>query len=285
MSSSKTTTTPPSTADAAAAAAADAKPKILLPPVPVHDSPLAKGVSFGRIAVLLGLLAWQMDSLVADPVSTLRTALPAVAAVQLAYAVLCIPPAGSTLSGGAGSKKLRPGEKAKKSDAGVNSISVSTHSFLRLQNLQLRKQLLTFVSQSAIVALVLSILTIPALYALLVLFGAPFLQHTAHTVLCAAHVALLAVFPVVYARGLDRPALVAVCGFAAPLDEPFGGLVGAAVGAWLGAVPIPLDWDRDWQRWPVTVVVGAYAGAAAGSLLAGTVLYGKRLAGPAVKAD
>ena len=22
---------------------------------------------------------------------------------------------------------------------------------------------------------------------------------------------------------------------------------GAAVGAWLGAIPIPLDWDRDWQ--------------------------------------
>ncbi|EGX95621.1 GPI-anchor biosynthesis protein, putative [Cordyceps militaris CM01] len=253
MSSAKTTTIP-----AAADADADTRPKILLHPVPIYDSPLAKGVSVGRVAVLLGLLAWGMDSLVADPASALQRALPVVAAVQAVYATLCIPPAGSASRAG---KKPRPGEKTKKNDGSTSVIS------------------------SVIVALVLSALTVPALYALLVLFGAPFLAHTAHTVLCAAHFALLAVFPVVHARGLDRSALVAVAGAAAPLDEPYGALVGAAAGAWLGAVPIPLDWDRDWQRWPVTVVVGAYVGAAAGSLLAGTVLYGKRLAGHAVKAD
>lgn len=145
--------------------------------------------------------------------------------------------------------------------------------------------MLTYFLQSAIVALLLTTLAVPAVYALLVLFGAPFLDHVPHTALCAAHLALLAVFPVLYTRGLDRSALVAVAGAAAPLDEPFGGLVGAAAGAWLGAVPIPLDWDREWQRWPVTIVVGVYLGAAAGSLLAGTVLFGKRLAGHAVKAD
>ncbi|KAJ6780234.1 hypothetical protein PWT90_08231 [Aphanocladium album] len=257
MSTAKTTTTtPPLPPDEAT----DAKPKILLHPVAVYDSPLAKGVSFGRIAVLLSLLAWQMDNLIAHPAPTLRRALPAVAAVQLAYAALSIPPAGSPSSKAAG-KKPRPGEKLKKSDGGANPIS------------------------SAIVALLLSTLTVPALYALFVLFGAPFLDHTSHTVLCAAHFALLAVFPLVYARGLDRPALVSVAGAAAPLDEPFGALVGAVAGAWLGAVPIPLDWDRDWQRWPVTIVVGVYLGAAAGSLLAGTLLFGKRMAGPAVKAD
>ncbi|KAM3441869.1 hypothetical protein MY4824_001283 [Beauveria thailandica] len=257
MSSAKTTTT---TAAAASPGpeAAEAKPKILLHPVPVYDSPLAQGVSVGRVAVLLGLLAWQMDNLIADPASTLSRALPVVAAVQAVYVVLCIPPAGSP---GKAGKKPRLGEKARKNDGGVNPIS------------------------SAIIALLLSTLTVPALYALFVLFGAPFLSHTAHTALCAAHFALLGVFPVVHARGLDRPALVAVAGATAPLDEAFGALVGAAAGAWLGAVPIPLDWDRDWQRWPVTIVVGVYLGAAAGSLLAGTVLYGKRMAGGPVKAD
>jgi phosphatidylinositol glycan class F len=43
------------------------------------------------------------------------------------------------------------------------------------------------------------------------------------------------------------------------------------VGGWLGAVPIPLDWDREWQRWPVTVVVGMYLGAVAGQLLGALV--------------
>ncbi|TQV94988.1 GPI-anchor biosynthesis protein PIG-F [Cordyceps javanica] len=266
MSPAKTTTAalaadgPPEATTADAAVTSDAhRPKILLHPVPVYDSPLAKGVSLGRVAVLLSLLAWGMDGLVADPASALRRALPAVAAVQAVYAALCIPPAGSPVKA---AKKPRPGEKARKNDAGAaGAIS------------------------SVIIALVLSALTVPVLYALFVLFGAPFLSHTGRTVLCAAHFALLAVFPVVRARGLDRSALVAVAGAAAPLDETFGGLVGAAAGAWLGAVPIPLDWDRDWQRWPVTIVVGMYLGAAAGSLLAGTVLYGKRLAGPAVKAD
>lgn len=40
--------------------------------------------------------------------------------------------------------------------------------------------------------------------------------------------------------------------------------MGTIIGAWSGAVPIPLDWDRAWQAWPVTVVVGAYMGWAAG---------------------
>lgn len=117
------------------------------------------------------------------------------------------------------------------------------------------------------------------------LFGAPFLEQIAHTTLCAAHFALLGVFPVIYARGLDNQALVTVAGAAAPLDETFGGLLGAVAGAWLGAVPIPLDWDREWQKWPITIVVGIYAGSMVGSLVAGTLLFGKRLAGPVAKAD
>ncbi|OAA63007.1 GPI biosynthesis protein Pig-F [Cordyceps fumosorosea ARSEF 2679] len=203
MSTSKTSTTA-----AAAATEADAKPKIILQPVAIYDTPLSRGVSVGRVAVLLGLLAWGMDGLVADPAPALSRALPVVAAVQAVYAAVCIPPAGSSSSQGSGGKgkKPRPGEKPKKHDGGSNPIS------------------------SVIVALVLSSLAVPALHALLVLFGAPLLEHAPRTALCAAHIALLA-------------------------------------------------------RWPVTIVVGAYVGAAAGSLLAGTVLFGRRMAGHAVKAD
>ena len=46
-----------------------------------------------------------------------------------------------------------------------------------------------------------------------------------------------------------------------PLDPLwFGGAWGAVSGAWLGAIPTPLDWDRPWQRWPVAPVVGASVG-------------------------
>jgi len=40
----------------------------------------------------------------------------------------------------------------------------------------------------------------------------------------------------------------------------------AAVGAWLGAFPIPLDWDRPWQAWPITCSAGAGAGHTVGLL-------------------
>lgn len=32
------------------------------------------------------------------------------------------------------------------------------------------------------------------------------------------------------------------------------------LGAWLGAIVIPLDWDRPWQVWPIPCVIGALVG-------------------------
>ncbi|XP_020209223.1 phosphatidylinositol-glycan biosynthesis class F protein [Cajanus cajan] len=35
---------------------------------------------------------------------------------------------------------------------------------------------------------------------------------------------------------------------------------GAVIGAWFGAWPMPLDWERPWQEWPISVSYGAIAG-------------------------
>ncbi|XP_015773139.1 PREDICTED: phosphatidylinositol-glycan biosynthesis class F protein-like, partial [Acropora digitifera] len=43
------------------------------------------------------------------------------------------------------------------------------------------------------------------------------------------------------------------------------------IGAWLGAFPIPLDWDRPWQVWPIPCVIGALVGYITG-LATSTVL-------------
>jgi len=42
--------------------------------------------------------------------------------------------------------------------------------------------------------------------------------------------------------------------------------IGPVVGAWAGSFPIPLDWDRPWQTWPVTCSLGCVAGSALAGL-------------------
>ncbi|KAI6784206.1 Glycosylphosphatidylinositol anchor biosynthesis protein-like protein [Emericellopsis cladophorae] len=127
-------------------------------------------------------------------------------------------------------------------------------------------------------ALILTVITVPAVHILFVLFGAPLLDHVARTFLCAAHFSILAAFPMFYTRGVDAQPMLALAGAHAPLDEVSGGVLGAVLGAWLGAVPIPLDWDREWQKWPITIIVGMYLGYAVVSKGVGTLFYGKRLA-------
>ena len=124
-------------------------------------------------------------------------------------------------------------------------------------------------------SLILTTLATPLLHLVLVLFGAPFLAQTLRTLLCAAHFAVVGLYPVIYTRGTDGTgawrALMSGSAMAQQFDAAVGGLYGACVGAWLGAVPIPLDWDRAWQRWPLTVLVGIYLGHAVGRLLGGAL--------------
>lgn len=47
----------------------------------------------------------------------------------------------------------------------------------------------------------------------------------------------------------------------------------AVTGAWLGALVIPLDWDRWWQEWPLSCSFGAIFGAFLGLSLA--IKFGK----------
>ena len=76
----------------------------------------------------------------------------------------------------------------------------------------------------------------------MILFGAPLTTHHAQTSLCAAHMSLLAVYPLFYTYGVDAKFWREIAGGMLAFDEVWGASVGTVVGAWLGAVPIPLDW-------------------------------------------
>ena len=104
--------------------AASKADKATVHPVQILDGPLPTAVAAGRPALLVGLLILRFGSLVEDPVSTLKSALPIVAAVQIAYAVLCLPAAGSLP--GKASRKPRPGDKRKTDTTGPSPVSVSS---------------------------------------------------------------------------------------------------------------------------------------------------------------
>ncbi|KAI1425041.1 GPI biosynthesis protein family Pig-F-domain-containing protein [Xylaria sp. FL1777] len=220
-------------------------------------SPSAQALRHAHPAILLGLFAAGFRALVADPVSTMQNSLPVVLALQAAYTIICLPAAGS--QGAKAAKKMRPGEKKKTTGSEVAGPNIAV---------------------TTLVALVLSIISAGALHVLLVLFGAPFLTHLPHTFLCSLHLSLLGLYPLFYTRGVASKDWLEILSARAPFDEAFGGLVGAGVGAWLGAVPIPLDWDREWQKWPVTILCGIYAGYTVGKLIGGTLAFGKRFGDP-----
>ena len=50
--------------------------------------------------------------------------------------------------------------------------------------------------------------------------------------------------------------------------------MGAFVGGWVGAIPIALDWDREWQKWPCTVVWGVVLGWSVGRTMTGVLGWG-----------
>lgn len=82
----------------------------------------------------------------------------------------------------------------------------------------------------------------PIVFIILILFGAPLTTHTAHTVLAAAHISSLTLIPLIYVHGVHKQAWWEVLALLLPFDDVWGGSLGACFGAWLGAVPIPLDW-------------------------------------------
>ncbi|KAI3391763.1 hypothetical protein diail_6835 [Diaporthe ilicicola] len=219
---------------------------------PVHPNSTAASQAARHVLpiVLASLFLASFSRLVADPVTAMTTSLPVIALLQVLYAFVCLPAAGS---GSPKNRKPKPGEKKKAGDGSGPNFVIA-----------------------ALLSLLLSLILAPLLHVTMILFGAPLLTHVSHTFLCAAHLSLLTAFPLFYTHGVDAGSWAAVAGCRAPFDETFGGLLGGFLGAWLGAVPIPLDWDREWQKWPVTILSGIYAGYVVGRMLGGTVLFGKR---------
>lgn len=122
-------------------------------------------------------------------------------------------------------------------------------------------------------------LSIPV-YLTFLLFGAPAGPLTPMTFYLASHVSLIVFFPLLNVYKLtDKNAkktwwkLLTFQINNWKLNQMYCSSLGGLVGCWLGVIPIPLDWDRDWQDWPITLLIGAYLGAFVGGVA--SYVYGR----------
>lgn len=129
--------------------------------------------------------------------------------------------------------------------------------------------ILNMVVSSTVVACVLA----NAIFVILILFGSPLYTQVKETYVLAYHLALIVVQPVLVIYWLHFQKIAALFRleriYCAIFSNPtLSSSALAILGTWLGVIPLPLDWDRPWQQWPITLLVGGYCGALAGSVLA-----------------
>jgi len=109
-----------------------------------------------------------------------------------------------------------------------------------------------------------------------ILFGAPLFRKQWETVLWSSILASMTLCPLtLLSSNVDEPlekCIVRVYCKLQPETRFESNLIytgiGAVLGAWMGAIPIPLDWDMPWQAWPVSLVYGSVFGSSVGAVVA-----------------
>ncbi|OJD20259.1 hypothetical protein ACJ73_08409 [Blastomyces percursus] len=232
------------------------------PPIFILSSPLAQAYAHIHPLLLLSCFALSFCALVDDPVSTLLGSLAPLALMQGIYVIVCLPAA--TGGGSAGDGGLGKGRNVSGGGSG------KTGAKKRLGGGKIIPALLSITLPV--------ILGTPFLSICLILFGAPFTTNLPATILCAAHMSILAGTSLIYVHGTDGAVWQEIWGISRAIDAVWGATVGVGLGAWFGAVPIPLDWDRPWQTYPITIITGTYIGYVLGYIVGRTpLLYGKRI--------
>ncbi|KIW22336.1 uncharacterized protein PV07_12233 [Cladophialophora immunda] len=280
------------------------KARLLTPtthPVPLLSSSFARRYSYVHTALVPLYYYLRASSLVADPSNTLLSDLGVVATMQCLFCAVCLPPAGSWVSGTPGGPLVEgtasPAQKSPKSPK--VSGAVGGGGSLRKKNLG------TGVGKGhghgsgkggagavagegdwgarimpTLFALILTLTLPPLPLGLIALvLGAPLYPTSLLplTFLLSVHVSLLGFLPLFYTHGVSSLAWRDVAAAWLPFDSAgvWGGTVGSFVGGWVGAIPMALDWDREWQKWPCTVIWGMVIGWTVGRAVTNGLGWGK----------
>eukprot|EP00271_Cylindrocystis_brebissonii_P018412 TRINITY_DN5198_c0_g1_i1.p1 TRINITY_DN5198_c0_g1~~TRINITY_DN5198_c0_g1_i1.p1 ORF type:complete len:230 (-),score=19.69 TRINITY_DN5198_c0_g1_i1:546-1235(-) len=109
-------------------------------------------------------------------------------------------------------------------------------------------------------------------------FGAPLsLKSLAATLHWATLLSVLTVVPLACILGFDWSKWQALIGnplrpFASSRERVASVAAhGALIGAWIGAIPMPLDWEKPWQEWPICCSFGMMCGYLVGAVVGATL--------------
>lgn len=121
-------------------------------------------------------------------------------------------------------------------------------------------------------SLIVSLLLTVPIFLGLIIFGAPIAENLYGTFLLAGHLSILALNPLLILTKFEFHLILDIFKLDKIYRFIFGNQVlsssfAVIVGTWLGVVPIPLDWDRPWQQWPITLLFGGYVGSVLGGLV------------------
>lgn len=127
---------------------------------------------------------------------------------------------------------------------------------------------LLLLAGSAVVCLVMSV----PIFVMVILFGAPLSNHITETYLLSIHLTFLVFYPLLVYFKMDTAKFSSLFDYdhiyrAIFTNQILSSSFFTIIGTWFGVFPIPLDWDRPWQQWPITLLTGAYVGSFLGGIL------------------
>ncbi|NXY90859.1 PIGF protein, partial [Alcedo cyanopectus] len=150
---------------------------------------------------------------------------------------------------------------------GVGTLSVILHLALRT-NPSPKRSSFTHKISRFLKCCIYFFMSCILFHAIIVLYGAPLIESVTETFLFAVLLSTFTSLQCLCVLGPNIQAWIRVFSKNGATSIWESSLqittICSILGAWFGAFPIPLDWDRPWQVWPVSCSLGATCGYVAG---------------------
>ncbi|XP_046848136.1 phosphatidylinositol-glycan biosynthesis class F protein-like [Xenia sp. Carnegie-2017] len=107
-----------------------------------------------------------------------------------------------------------------------------------------------------------------------VIYGAALFNYVEETFVWSVMMSTLVILPLLLTEVEEIPFILQGERKTVDLTSCMCGIViFTLLGAWFGAFTLPLDWDREWQVWPIPCAIGAISGHFISLLLSALLLF------------